>query len=100
MSAILHMVTFTLHTGKDNEEAEAFLEESRKVLTGIPGVGNFEVLRQVSTKNEHDYGFSMKFADQGAYEAYNAHPVHVKYVAEVWESKVRSFRETDLVAWE
>lgn len=100
MNAILHMVTFSLQAGKDSEEAEAFLSESRKILTEIPGVENFKVLRQVSSKNEHDYGFSMSFSDRTSYEAYNNHPVHMKYVAEIWESKVSSFQEIDLVAYE
>jgi len=100
MSAFIHMVTFTLHAGKDNEEAEAFLRESKELLAVIPGVQDFKVLRQVSAKNDHDYGFSMNFADRAAFEAYNVHPVHAKYVAEIWESKVSSFQETDLVEYE
>ena len=60
---IKHMVTFSLHAGKDTPEAEAFLSQSVAELAPIPGVENFEVLRQVSLKNDYDYGFSMEFAD-------------------------------------
>lgn len=97
---MIHMVTFTLHAGKDNEQAEAFLKDSRQLLIEIPGVENFKVLRQVSVKNDHDYGFSMEFADRAAFEAYNVHPIHARYVAEVWESQVSSFQETDLIEYE
>ena len=50
MSSITHMVTFTLYAGKDTAEAEAFLKESAEALAVIPGVENFQVLRQVSAK--------------------------------------------------
>jgi heme-degrading monooxygenase HmoA len=91
------MVTFTLYAGKDTAEAEAFLKESADALAVIPGVENFQVLRQVSAKNEFDYSFSMVFADQAAYDAYNEHPVHRKYVEERWEKEVSRFQEIDLI---
>lgn len=97
MSGITHMVTFTLYAGKDTAEAEAFLKESADALAVIPGVENFQVLRQVSAKNEFDYSFSMVFADQAAYDAYNEHPVHRKYVEERWEKEVSRFQEIDLI---
>ncbi|MEW4369779.1 Dabb family protein [Paenibacillus kandeliae] len=100
MSTIKHMVTFSLHTGKDNEQADAFLNMSKQELTEIPGVQQFEVFRQTSGKNDHDYMFSMVFADQAAYDAYNQHPVHVKYVKERWEKEVRAFQEIDVVLYE
>ncbi|OWA34739.1 stress responsive protein [Saccharibacillus sp. O16] len=99
MSAFIHMVTFTLHAGKDNEAADAFLQKSQELLRDIPGVQDFKVLRQVSAKNDHDYGFSMNFVNREAFEAYNVHPVHAQYVAEIWESQVSSFQETDLIAY-
>lgn len=97
MSSINHMVTFTLYAGKDTPEAEAFLKESTDALANIPGVEQFQVLRQVSEKNEFDYSFSMVFADQAAYVSYNVHPVHRKYVEERWEKEVSRFQEIDLV---
>ncbi|WP_246246669.1 Dabb family protein [Paenibacillus lemnae] len=97
MSKIKHMVTFSLLAGKDNDESETFLRMSREELSAIPGVEQFEVFRQVSPKNEYDYGFSMVFADQKAYDAYNEHPVHISYVEEQWKTKVSQFQEIDLV---
>lgn len=100
MSSITHMVTFTLYAGKDTAEAEVFLKESAEALAVIPGVENFQVLRQVSAKNEFDYSFSMVFTDQAAYDAYNEHPVHRKYVEERWEKEVSRFQEIDLIITE
>ncbi|PWW38832.1 MULTISPECIES: Dabb family protein [Paenibacillus] len=97
MSSINHLVTFTLYAGKDTAEAEAFLKESADALANIPGVEQFQVLRQVSEKNEFDYSFSMVFANQAAYDAYNDHPVHRKYVEERWEKEVSRFQEIDLI---
>lgn len=97
MSRITHMVTFTLYAGKDTTESEVFLNESKEALAEIPGVEHFQVLRQVSAKNEFDYGFSMEFADRAAYDAYNDHPVHRQYVAERWEKEVSRFQEIDFV---
>ncbi|WP_186380913.1 Dabb family protein [Paenibacillus xylanexedens] len=97
MSNITHMVTFTLYVGKDTPEAESFLQESQTALAAIPGVEQFQVFRQVSEKNEFDYSFSMVFANQAAYDAYNNHPVHVQYVAERWEKEVSRFQEIDLI---
>ncbi|MCD1257566.1 Dabb family protein [Paenibacillus athensensis] len=94
------MVIFNLHAGKDNAEAETFLRESKAELAPIPGVQQFEVFRQVSAKNDYDYGFSMVFADQAAYDAYNAHPVHQTYVTEIWLKQVSRFLEIDFVQHE
>ncbi|MBT2287929.1 Dabb family protein [Paenibacillus albidus] len=55
------------------------------------------MLRQVSPKCDFDYGFSMEFENQEAYEAYNAHPSHRSFVQERWETEVARFQEIDLV---
>lgn len=95
--SITHMVTFSLHVGKDSPEAIAFLKESAAELAAIPGVQQFEVFHQVSSKNEYDYGFSMIFANQDAYDSYNNHPVHQNYVATRWLTEVSHFQEIDLI---
>jgi hypothetical protein len=73
---------------------KAFLRDAL-VLKEIPGVKKFEQLRQVSKKNDYEFGFSMEFADQAAYDAYNAHPKHVKFVRDRWEREVERFLEID-----
>ena len=92
---IRHTVVFTLKHALGSLQEKAFLRDARAALEAIPGVENFEVLRQVSKKNEYRFGFSMEFADEAAYAGYNAHPRHVKFVRERWEREVARFMEID-----
>src|SRR5207248_2677717 len=94
---IRHTVTFRLHHAPGSPEADAFLTEAA-TLGSIPGVEAFEVLRQVGEKNDFDYGLSMEFADGAAYEAYNVHPAHVRFVEERWIPEVADFLEIDYAA--
>ena len=76
-------------------EAQAFLQNGRRILSVIPGVRNFQVFTQVSKKNDYDYGFSMVFSDGLAYEKYNLSPDHVRFVEEHWKKEVSRFLEID-----
>jgi hypothetical protein len=49
----------------------------------------------VGPKNSISFGFSMEFADQSAYDAYNSHPTHVAFVRDRWVSEVEDFLEVD-----
>ena len=91
---IRHTVAFRLRHPSGSAEEAAFLSEAL-VLRDIPGVQNYERLRQVSDKNEHAFGFSMEFADREAYDGYNEHPVHTAFVAGRWVPEVEAFQETD-----
>lgn len=96
MSAqIKHMVIFNLIHGKASAETEKFLADGQALLTSIPVVKEFEVLRQVSPKNDYDFGFSMVFDNEGEYEAYNTNPIHQSFVAERWKKEVSRFLEID-----
>jgi len=94
-TTIRHQVIFCLKAGTSGGSAEAFLRDGRTLLSAIPGVTNFSAYRQVSTKNDYDFGFSMDFADQATYEAYNAHPSHVAFVRDRWVPEVSRFLEID-----
>jgi len=94
---IRHMAIFTLKHSPDAPETAKFLEDGRRILTGIPVVNNFEVLRQTSPKTDFDFGFSMEFASQDDYTAYNEHPDHVAFVEERWKKEVARFQEIDFV---
>jgi len=95
--AIQHTVVFRLvHEPGSPAEAE-FLGTGRATLTAIPGVAEFTVNKQVSPKSELGWQFSMIFADQAAYDAYNAHPAHVAFVETRWQSEVDAFQEYDFV---
>lgn len=93
---IRHTVVFTLKHADGSAEESAFLQDA-KVLADIPGVEKFEQLRQVSPKNDYQFGFSMEFADQAAYSGYNDHPDHVAFVRDRWVPEVERFLEIDYV---
>jgi hypothetical protein len=94
---IRHTVVFVLKHARGSLQEKAFLRDAL-VLKEIPGVTKFEQLKQVSKKNDYEFGFSMEFKDQAAYDAYNVHPKHVKFVQERWEREVERFLEIDYVA--
>lgn len=92
---IRHQVIFCLKSGAQGETTERFLRDGTRELTSIPGVEAFQALRQVSPKNDYDFGFSMEFSGPEAYEAYNSHPTHVAFVRERWQTEVTRFLEID-----
>jgi len=92
---IRHTVIFCLRHEAGSREEERFLADGKAQLANIPSVEGFELLRQVSPKNSFKFGFSMEFADQSAYAAYNAHPDHVRFVRERWQTEVADFMEID-----
>ncbi len=93
---IRHTVVFTLKHPKGSAAEVAFLA-SADVLMAIPGVEKFEKLKQVSPKNDYDFGFSMEFKDQAAYSGYNDHPAHIAFVKNRWVPEVAKFMEIDYV---
>lgn len=93
---IQHIVAFSLrHPSGSPSEADFLM--AAQVLATIPGVERFEQLRQVSPKSEYTFSFSMYFADEDAYLAYNNHPTHVAFVRDRWEPEVTRFQELDFV---
>jgi hypothetical protein len=91
---IRHSVAFTLAHAPGSPEESSFFDVLR-ALGSIPGVEAFEVVREVSPKNDFRYGVSMEFADQAAYDAYNDHPQHVAFVQDRWVPEVTDFLEID-----
>jgi len=91
---IRHTVVFKLIHPRNSPEEKVFLDAIGQ-LSAIPGVENFELLKQVSRKNNFDYGLSMEFATAKAYEDYNQHPDHVAFVRKVWKTEVSDFLEID-----
>jgi len=94
---IRHTVAFSLVHGEGSAGERDFLEAAGRLAT-IPGVEAFELLAEVSPKNGYRYGISMEFADRSAYERYNEHPDHVRFVQERWLCEVSDFLELDYVA--
>jgi hypothetical protein len=96
---IRHTVSFTLQHAPGSPEESSFLASAQE-LAVIDGVEAFELLRQVGSKNEFRFGISMEFADQTAYDRYNVHPAHVRFVAERWIPEVSEFLELDYASLE
>ena len=94
---IRHTVVFSLKHAAGSAEEQAFLDAAL-VLEAIPGVEKLERLRQVSPKADYAFGFSMEFADEAAYAAYNDHPDHVAFVRDHWVPEIAKFQEIDYVA--
>ncbi|MBD2845576.1 Dabb family protein [Paenibacillus sp. IB182496] len=89
------MVIFTLKHASGSPEERTFLEDGRRILSAIPQVTQFRVCRQTSAKNDYAFGFSMDFASQADYDAYNAHPDHTAFVEQRWLTEVSRFLEID-----
>jgi hypothetical protein len=96
---IRHTVAFTLVHAPGSAEERAFLTEGPALLAAIPGVRDFAVSRQVGAKSPYRFQFAMTFADQAAYDAYDAHPDHRGFVATRWAGEVAEFAELDLVPY-
>jgi hypothetical protein len=94
---IRHTVTFTLVHEPGSEQERDFLA-AQAALGNIPGVEAFELLREVSPKNDFRFGCSMEFAGPEAYRAYNEHPDHVAFVLDRWHPEVTDFLEIDYEA--
>ena len=93
---IIHTALFKLKHARGSAAEAAFLK-SADSLMAIPGVQNFQKLRQVSSKNDFTFCFSMEFASQKEYDFYNAHPDHVAFVQSKWIPEVEAFMEVDYV---
>ncbi|SRR5712692_1199789 len=94
---IRHTVAFTLVHPPGSEGESDFLQEAERLAT-IPDVEAFELLAEVSPKNDYRFGISMEFANRAAYECYNDHPAHVRFVQDRWLSEVSDFLELDYAA--
>ena len=92
---IQHMVIFNLKYEKGTADADRFLSDGERILSNIPEVQNFQVLKQVSLKNDYNWGFLMIFSGKDAYTAYNTHPEHVAFVENRWKKEVTKFLEID-----
>ena len=89
---IIHSVIFSL---KKEIDPLDFLKRSKKLLESITITEKFMVFKQASKKNKFNFGFYMEFKNQKAYEEYNNHPEHLKYVKNIWLNEVEDFLEID-----
>jgi heme-degrading monooxygenase HmoA len=94
---IRHAVVFRLVHEPGSAGEAAFLD-AIAALERIPGVEAFELLREVSPKNDFRFALTMEFADEGAYAGYDEHPDHVAFVRDRWAADVADFVEIDTAA--
>jgi heme-degrading monooxygenase HmoA len=94
---IRHTVAFTLVHDDGSADERDFLQAAEHLAT-IPGVEAFELLAEVSPKNGYRFGISMEFADRSAYDRYNEHPDHIRFVQQRWLAEVSDFLELDYAA--
>src|SRR3954469_407139 len=91
---VRHGVVYSLKHAEGSPEEADFLR-ANAALASIPGVEAFELMREVSPKNDYRFALTMEFADRDAYESYNQHPEHVAFVADRWDAEVEAFLEVD-----
>jgi Stress responsive A/B Barrel Domain len=94
---IRHTAAFCLKHAANSAAETGFFAALRN-LQFIPGVEDFEILRQISPKSEFTFCVSMVFADEAAYNGYNIHPDHVAFVNNRWLPEVAAFTELDYIS--
>ncbi len=91
---IQHSVIFKFKVSVDSIAMQNFFTAAKK-LANIPGVQNFECLKQTSKKNTFDFGLAMTFADQAHYDNYSNHHDHTQFIQQYWLKNVEDFLEID-----
>ena len=91
---IRHSVILRLKSNLSSEAKNRYFDAVGK-LKQIPGVQKFEVLKQTSSKNPFQYGISMEFDTQQAYDLYTGHFLHTAFVEKYWADCVEDFLEID-----
>ena len=91
---IRHSVILTLKSSLSPEDKTQYFDAVNE-LKQIPGVHKFEVLKQTSAKNPFEFGISMEFESQEAYDLYTNHSLHSAFVEKYWAACVEDFLEID-----
>ena len=94
---IIHSVFFKLIHPVGGED-EAIFFSRLKELKKIDVVRAFKLVKEVSPKNEFDYGLVMELENQSDLKAYNHHPDHIEFVNTIWIPQVQDFLEIDYVS--
>jgi antibiotic biosynthesis monooxygenase (ABM) superfamily enzyme len=73
----IHMFAFRLKPGVTEEQKDRMLREIKALQKQIPGILETVIGNNDSPRGQgYEIGGAMKFPDQAALAAYNAHPVH------------------------
>ncbi|MCX2681582.1 Dabb family protein [Galbibacter sp. EGI 63066] len=93
---ITHTVFFKLKHPQGSEAEKVFIEKAVG-LKSISTVMNMTCVKEVSKKNDFDWGLTMQFKNQADYDTYTKHPDHVAFVENIWLKEVEDFMEIDYV---
>ena len=80
---ICHIVLIRLEDGLSRQQTEDFLAEARNLLGAIPGVRNLRVGSTLRDDSSHPLALVMDFENSEALEAYQVHPEHQRFLADV-----------------
>ena len=94
---IEHTVFFALRHPPGSDAEKAFFARA-EALSEIPGVEGLRRVDEVSAKNPYQYGLVMRFSSPSAYDRYNEHPEHQRFVEEAWLPNVTQYIEIDYVS--
>jgi hypothetical protein len=94
----IHHVYFWLKAGTPEAAKGQLLTDCRALLVRVPGVEKLWAGEPAGTPrevvdNSYAVGLAIVFADRAAHDVYQAHPLHLEFIArnkEHWE-KVRIF---------
>ncbi len=95
---LTHTVQFRFKPGLSEIDKASFME-ALHALSGIPGVLDFGIFRQVSPGNSFEYLATMRFRTSEEYQAYNSHSQHKTFIKDQWIPKVEAFLEGDYLEW-
>ncbi len=87
---IRHSVVFSLTHPEGSAEEADFLDAIAR-LEAIPGVEAFELMREVSPKNDYRFGLTMEFADPTAYTLTTSTQTTSTFVEQRWDAEVDRF---------
>jgi heme-degrading monooxygenase HmoA len=96
---IIHSVALSLKPEMSKEERANFFDAAMD-LSNIPGVENFQFLKQVSIKNPYHFFISMEFETEALYQAYSNHPQHLHFIEKYWIPFVVAFQEGDFAPFD
>ncbi|EAZ81715.1 Dabb family protein [Algoriphagus machipongonensis] len=91
---ITHSLFFRLKYPIGSPEEHTFFNALAKLST-ISGVENFTILKQISQKNEFDYGLNIEFENQEAFQTFHQNPHHALFFKIYWPDFVEDCMELD-----
>lgn len=92
---IRHLVFLSLKPELNAEQIKEFLQESVRMHLSIPAVAKFQLLCRSKPDQEYPYAFDVEFSDLAALEVFQIHPLHLKYVDELWKKRVDRYLISD-----